>query len=108
MTITYGYFNIKRRDEDHSTQHEMAIPIIYTFIQALKSKYRKIAIIAMWLKMLKYMLYLTTHKQTLVAGENIRIRKQLKHITPHMISNMMMLKFCKLELAWPSYSWQFC
>ena len=51
----------------------------------------------MWLKIL----YLTTHEQTLMADE---IRRQLKHIiTPHMISNTMMLKFCKLELAWPSY-----
>ena len=30
--ITYGYFNIRSWDKDHSTQHEMAILIIYRFL----------------------------------------------------------------------------
>ena len=29
--ITYGYFYIRRWDKDHSTQNEMAIPIIHEF-----------------------------------------------------------------------------
>ena len=30
------YFNIQSWDKDHSTQHEMAIPIMYRFIQKYK------------------------------------------------------------------------
>ena len=31
--ITYAYFNIQSWDKDHSTQHDMAILIIYRFLQ---------------------------------------------------------------------------
>ena len=31
--ITYGYFNIRSWDKNHSTQHEMAILIIYRFLR---------------------------------------------------------------------------
>ena len=34
MIITY--FNIQSWDKDHSTQHEMAIPLMYRFIQKYK------------------------------------------------------------------------
>ena len=45
------------------------------------------------------MLFLTTHKQTLIVDKNIRIRKQLKDIiTSHMIRNTMIPRCGKLEL----------
>ena len=34
--IPYGYCNIWSWDKDHLTQHEMAIPIIYRFLQKHK------------------------------------------------------------------------
>ena len=51
MIITYGYFNIWSWNKDHATQHEMAIPIIYRYIQNTQANYRKIVI--KWLKTLK-------------------------------------------------------
>ena len=34
--ITYGYFNIRSWDKDHSTQYETAILIVYRFLRKYK------------------------------------------------------------------------
>ena len=39
--ITYGYVNIRSWDKHHSTQYEMAILIIYRFIQKYKGQLQK-------------------------------------------------------------------
>ena len=44
MIITYGHFNIQSWDNNHSTQHEMVIPIINKFVKDVKFNYRKNAI----------------------------------------------------------------
>ena len=49
--ITYGYFNIRSWDKDHSTQHEMATLIIAGFFKNTMANYRKRVINC--LKMLK-------------------------------------------------------
>ena len=83
---TQPYFSIQNWDKDHSTQHEMAILIIYRFPQNIKANYQKRAI---------KLPFLTTHEQTLVSAEYIRIQAQLKDsCTPQVIRNTMVSRFC--------------
>ena len=50
------------------------------------------------------MRFLTTHEQTLVTYENIRIQIRRKNIwTPHVIRSPMVPSFCRLKLPQPSY-----
>ena len=37
--ITYGYFYVGSWDKDHSTQHEMAISIMYRFFKNIRANY---------------------------------------------------------------------
>ena len=50
-------------------------------------------------------LFLNTHEELLVVGENSRIQEQLKKFcTPHVIRSTMVLSFTKMNLVSPRYS----
>ena len=72
--ITYGWFNIQSLDKDHSTQHEMTIPIIYGLATKNgKANCRKIVIY--YLKTCKQLPFLNIHEQKVIEDESIRIQE---------------------------------
>ena len=85
---TYRHFNIQSWDKHHSTQHEMAIPIIHRFFDNIKANYRKSHLAA---ENPNIIAVFTTHELMFVADEYIKIQEQLKDAcTPHIIMSMMM------------------